>query len=457
MRIPLPNGPAVGDSSAAEDLPSGASGVELEAVVQRLTSEARKSQFLLQVSDVLASSSEYRDCLQQFAGLTVPALADLCMIDVLVDGAIVRMATAHAEPEAAPVLAEFQASYPPDPNGQHPAAVAIRRGASAFAPEMGDDFLRRTTRDQRHFELVKQLNFTSYMCAPLAARGRALGAITLVSTSPARRYAASDLALTEELARRASIVIDNVRLFEERTRIAQALQAALLPPALPTIPSLELAAVYRAAGEGNTVGGDFYDVFEIGRGAWATVIGDVAGTGPEAAAVTGLVRHALRAAGLRHRDPVSMLQTANTMLAEAEHRSDEQFCSACCVVVRPGATTTITVASAGHCAPLLLRADGRVEDLECIGELLGISERIELRPVRARLATGDRLVLYTDGLTEARDRSGRLYAEHGLLEHLSARAGARPDHLLRDLLADVERFSEGYHRDDLAMLVIGPS
>jgi PAS domain S-box-containing protein len=421
---------------------------------EHLASEARAHAFLLRVSEVLWSSRDYGECLRQLTALTVPELADICLIDVLVDGDIVRMATAHSWPEAGPVLAEFEAEYPPDPSGAHPAAVAIRSGTSTHAEEMPDDFLRRTCRDERHFQLVKQLGFQSYMCAPLTARGRALGAITLVSTDPARRYGARDLALVEELARRAGLVIDNVRLLEERTRIAQALQSALLPPTLPAVPGLELAAAYRAAGEGNTVGGDFYDVFDLGADAWAAVIGDVAGTGAAAAAATGIVRHALRASGLRDRDPAVMLQTANTMLTERRNPDDEQFCSACCLIIKPGVVTRLDIASAGHCPPVLIRADGEIAELDTPGGLLGIQPQFRAAIRQEALEPGDRLVLFTDGLTEARDAAGRFYGDERLHTALRAAAGLSAQAMVDSLLSDVTAFSNGKHRDDLALLVV---
>jgi serine phosphatase RsbU (regulator of sigma subunit) len=305
--------------------------------------------------------------------------------------------------------------------------------------------------------LVKQLNFTSYMCAPLSARGRALGALTLVSTHADRRYGAVDLELAEEVARRASLVIDNARLLHEQTRIARALQSALLPPSLPTINGLQLSACYRAAGEGNTVGGDFYDVFDLGRGAWAAVIGDVSGTGPEAAAITGLVRHALRASGLSDRDPASMLRTANTMLATHDKGTGERFCSACVAVIRMGTPVRIVLASAGHCPPVVLRAAGGAEVLTCEGGLLGISGELDIRSRRATLGPGDRLLLHTDGLTEARDQEGRFYGEERFAKALVAGASAAPEALVASLLADVEEFSTGEHTDDLAVLVLGPN
>ena len=139
----------------------------------------------------------------------------------------------------------------------------------------------------------------SLIVAPLASQGQVVGALWLGISASGRRYDVDDLMLVEELARRAALAVENARLYEDRRRVADTLQASLLPPTLPSVPGVDVGAAYRASGEGNDIGGDFYDVFEIGGGAWAAVIGDVCGKGTGAAALTGLARHTLRAAALR--------------------------------------------------------------------------------------------------------------------------------------------------------------
>src|SRR5216684_7891933 len=132
---------------------------------------------------------------------------------------------------------------------------------------------------------------TSALVVPMVARQRTLGAITLVSSTEGRHFDAGDLAKAEELGRRAGLAVDNARLYSERSRVAQTLQASLLPRALPHIPGIELASRFRPAGEGLEVGGDFYDVFPAAGGNWMAVIGDVCGKGAEAAGLTALARY----------------------------------------------------------------------------------------------------------------------------------------------------------------------
>src|SRR5207248_11443603 len=152
--------------------------------------------------------------------------------------------------------------------------------------------------------------FSSLMIVPLAARGRTLGALTLVAAESGRHYGPADLAVAEDLARRAAQAVDNARLFTQQRHIARTLQESLLPPKLPEIPGVEVAARYEAAGLGTEVGGDFYDLFET-DGEWGVVMGDVCGKGPEAAAVTGLARYTIRAAAMRERSPSRILGILN--------------------------------------------------------------------------------------------------------------------------------------------------
>ena len=266
---------------------------EVEIDARRRAEEVQR--FFAETSAVLSSSLAYPESFEQVGRLCVPFLADLCLIDVADEHGVRRLAAVHADPDKAALVAELEDRYEPDPYGAHPAASVVRGGRPEVAASMSDDFLRTTTRDARHLDIVKQLELTSYMCVPLEARGRTLGALTLVSSGSGRSFGPADLVLAEEFARRAGLALDNARLYSERDHVARALQSSLLPPSLPEIPGAKVTARYRAAGEGNEVGGDFYHVFQVDREAWWFVIGDVSGKGPEAAAIAGLAPHLARA------------------------------------------------------------------------------------------------------------------------------------------------------------------
>jgi sigma-B regulation protein RsbU (phosphoserine phosphatase) len=292
------------------------------------------------------------------------------------------------------------------------------------------------------------------MAVPLVCRDRVLGAITLVASTSGRHYTKEDLRLAEDLAVRAAFPIDNARLYEERARVAQTLQESLLPPDLPDIPGTELAARYHAAVETAEVGGDFYDMFEAGPRTWGVALGDVSGKGVDAAAVTSLARHTLRAAALSSRQPSDILTILNTALFEqTEH---DRFCTAVYGVIRPRfGRLEVTVACAGHPPPYIVRSDGTVEALSCEGTLLGIVEEMDLADATVELGFGDKLVFYTDGVIEARSDDGRMFGESEfkrLLAETATRGVAAAADLITNAVID---YQNGRPRDDVALVVVG--
>jgi serine phosphatase RsbU (regulator of sigma subunit) len=412
--------------------------------------------FLAETSALLSWSLDYPESYERLARLCVPFLADLCLIDVADDGGIRRRAAVHADAEQAEFVHMLETKFAPDPYGPHPAASVVHGGSSEMAAELTDEYLRATTRSEEHFQVVKALDFTSYMCVPLTARGRNLGALTLVSAGSGRRFDSSDLALAEELARRAGLALDNARLFAERDHVARALQSSLLPPLLPSIPGVHLAARYRAAGEGNEVGGDFYDVFQVGRSAWTLVLGDVSGKGPEAAAIAGLARHTLRAVAMQQRAPRRLLAALHETLAHGEGHGE--FCTVCCALLqsspqRPG-LARLTIACAGHPPPVVRRADGSVELATSTGPLLGLPLRqMRFRQQTFDLAAGDTVVMYTDGVTEAHHRTQQLFGEERLMETIRT-APADVDGVADSILDAVISYGPSDPRDDVAVIVL---
>ena len=192
-----------------------------------------------------------------------------------------------------------------------------RGGVTEFVPEITEEMLVAGIPDPDQLALVRKLDLRSIIIAPLRARTRTFGTITLANSGSSRLFEQADVQLAEELARRAATSIDNARLYTERTHIAHTLQARLLPARLPEIPGAVLAARYRAAGELNEVGGDFYDVFPRSADEWAMVVGDVSGKGPEAAAVTALARYTLRAGALDDDAPEKALRRLNVAMRTA--------------------------------------------------------------------------------------------------------------------------------------------
>jgi serine phosphatase RsbU (regulator of sigma subunit) len=288
--------------------------------------------------------------------------------------------------------------------------------------------------------------------APMVARGRTLGTIALSSFSE-RTFDDDDVRVIRELARRASFAVDNARLFGESSYIATKLQQSLRPPHRPEIPGVEIAARFRPAGETNDVGGDFYDIFVRGPDEWAITIGDVCGKGADAAAVTSLARHTLRATAMRGDDsPDELLRTLNrAMLAEGPLAY--QFCTVALASFSAGGDfTRARVSSGGHPLPIVLRSDGTVEAVGEPGTLLGVVPDPDLACTELELYRGDTVVFYTDGITEARTADGMI-GFSGLLSAVRDCAGcaaAEVAALIEQRLLDSDTTEL---RDDVALVV----
>jgi sigma-B regulation protein RsbU (phosphoserine phosphatase) len=230
--------------------------------------------------------------------------------------------------------------------------------------------------------------------------------------------------------------------------IARELQQGLLPPRLPDIPGFDVAALYRPAGEINEVGGDFYDAFPTPKG-WMVVIGDVAGQGARAAALTGLARVTLRSVGQLTGDPVRAAEQLNVALRDQPEMS---LCTAACLLLgTEGDAQTATTVSCGHPLPTLRRA-GRTVPLGRPGTLAGAFDHGEWPVDTVRLEPGDEIVLYTDGVFDTVGRDGRL-GEKRLEELLaSGPPGAGP--LVAHVEAALQAFQAGPQADDTAIVVL---
>jgi serine phosphatase RsbU (regulator of sigma subunit) len=409
----------------------------------------QRAAFLAHAGEILDSSLDYRQTLFRVARLAVPDIADWCSISMLDErGRMYRLAIAHSDPvkdRLAQELIEREALPGDAPAG---AASVMLTGRSQLVEDFADVLLTRSLHDPRSHEIVRELGLGSTISVPLVARGRTLGAITLVSAGRFR-FDATDVAFAEALARRAAVSIDNARISTEYARIAHTLQAGLLPQPLPAIPGLELAARYRPAGELNEVGGDFYDVYLRATGEWLVAIGDVTGHGAEAAATTALIRYTLRAAALRPSPTHTLLEELNRAMLE-QHAG---HCTVALVAIRsaePG-RAAITVCLAGHPPPVLLGAGGEVAEVGTPGTMLGFVPDPTLVEVPVDLGPGDTLLLYTDGLTDAASvRTDR----DQLLRWLGAHPVETLDGFLTRLEAAAIRTPGVRPLDDIALLAL---
>ena len=243
---------------------------------------------------------------------------------------------------------------------------------------------------------------------------------------------------------------------ERVQRLATTLQRSLLPPRLPEVPGAEVASHYHTAST-DEVGGDFYDLFPLAGGRWGVFLGDVSGKGAGAAALTSLTRYTLRAASVYDPDPPAVLANLNTVLTHENQGDDPRFCTVVFGLLTPGEHgCSLTLAAGGHPPALLLRANGTAEYRPTPGgQLVGLLPDARFAVTTVRLAPGDTLLLYTDGLTEARtDDSGGRYGEEALLAFAGELAPAGASDAVAAVTGLLDGFGEGLD-DDTAVLALG--
>jgi PAS domain S-box-containing protein len=391
--------------------------------------EVKRAEFaqrlLARVGELLASSTDYQRMLHGLASLTVPEFADWCTVNVPdADGTVEQVAVAQVDGSQPDPLVELRASHPVRTKDDHPVANALRTGEPAV------------------------IDSGSRIVVPMSAGGRSVGALDFGNGASARRFHREDVRLASEIGRRAGIAVDNARLAEERAEVARVLQEGLMPRALPHMPGWETAAVYQPAGEVNAVGGDFYDAFEIDRG-WMVLVGDVMGRGAAAASLTALARHTIRTAGTLTGDPCRALELLDEALRA---RGETALCTAAILILPRTETDPIPVeiVVAGHPLPLLLRG-GEIIEAGRPGPLLGAFATSAWEPASIELHADDQLVLYTDGVIEARGESER-FGEARLRAEL---AGAdRPLAAIGRVTAALESFLGDEPDDDVALVAI---
>ncbi|GAA3654607.1 SpoIIE family protein phosphatase [Streptomyces chitinivorans] len=401
--------------------------------------------FVLEASTQIGRDLNFHDSLHRLAELSVPELAPMSAVDVLDGGRLTRIAA---------FAAGERGGRWPQPSGRS----ALRPDGETVARVLATGVTEVARRVPPSPGPWRELGVTGYVCVPLSWRGAPFAVLTLLFTGE-RPLQGRTVALAEELARRTAVIAHNARQYTERVELARDLQAGLLLPEPPAVPGAEVATCYRPAGEGLDVGGDFYDVFPLGGGRWAFMIGDVCGRGASAATVTGLVRHTARAVARLVEDPARAVAEVNTALLEGV-RHGSAFVTLVYGRMTPGKDgLEVELVRAGHVPPLVRRGGRRVEEVAAGGMLLGVVPDPAVRTARLTLRPEETLFLVTDGFTEARSADGRFLGEEGLAAAL-ARAGredgAGARELLDEVVASVDRFSDAAapSGDDSAALVV---
>ncbi|WP_018656034.1 PP2C family protein-serine/threonine phosphatase [Actinomadura flavalba] len=395
---------------------------------------------LAEASLQMGASLDITETLRHVSRIAVPAVAEGCLIHLRTDGELSCVAVAHVDARRRSAL---PAPGPVDP--------ALGRVLAAAGRRTGTSRLEGPVLATAPFDALGGGALAAVTVTPLRARGRALGTVTFLYGTAAG--AMPDIAFLDDLGHRAALAIDNASLYEQRRRHVISLQEHLLPPSLPDVPGVALGACYRVADPGLEVGGDFYDAVPGPAGGTSLMVGDVCGRGAQAAAMTGLARHTLRTLLEDGAPAEAALSRLNRSLINA---AASRFMTAVVASVTPdGDGLAVRHVNAGHPAPVVLRADGTVEFWHDPGVLLGVLDDVTYEPAARRLGPGDTLVLYTDGLTEARATGGGFF-EAVLPERLAALAGLDAATLAARLVEDAVAF-RGEGSDDIAVLVAQPA
>jgi PAS domain S-box-containing protein len=342
--------------------------------------QRERLEFLAEMNSALNASSTTRDVMVNVTRAAVPRLGDWCTIHVLADDgrSAPDVEVAHVDPAMVRYARELQERFPYDPDAPGGVPAVIRSGATEFYPDISDDVTAALELDDEVRDLVAGLRLRSAIAVAMKKRGRVLGALQFVASNDSRHYTTDDVALAETLAGRVASSIENLRLHEREHDIAHTLQRSLLPDELPELPGVDTAVRYWPHGTASEVGGDFYDVFALDEpGRFAVVLGDVCGTGPAAAALTGLARHTIRDSAWHGDDHAEVLASLNRAVRRAATNS---FLT--CVYATldtTGDDVGLVVANGGHPLAVHVGSDGAAE-LGAHGTLLGPVDSVDVTP-----------------------------------------------------------------------------
>ena len=425
--------------------------VSVSEDVTEAKSAERGQRLLAEIGGLSATAAEPEEILAGLVELLVPDWAEWCEVALPRRDGIETVAVAHADPEQAALgrgLRERRPSRPDLPGGL---AEVLRSGAPIHLEAIGEEEVDSVAQDPDHAEALRALGLRSMVVVPLRAGPQPIGALVLSSSRP-HRFGARELALAEEVGRRAGFTYRNAQLYAERAEIAATLQGSLLPRPLPSLDGWDVASFYRPVGEANDVGGDFYEGWRDGD-TWTVVVGDVAGKGARAAALTSLGRHTLRAAARLTGSAAEAFAELNAALAAEPELS---LCTAVAVrlpVVPADGRAVARIACAGHPRPVLLRG-GEARWVEASGPMLGSFPDLEWEEHELPLEPGDVLLLYTDGVLDVVGANGERFGEERLLETMASASGAYAGSALATLDAALDAFTGVPLRDDSAAVAI---
>jgi GAF domain-containing protein len=470
--VPVGDDPAVGaltlgwpversfddvDEVAMLELLGALAGQALERARLFAASSRAQSQLALlaEVSRRLGASLDVETTLGSVLGALVPAVADTAAVHLYADGELSVVAIRHRDPlgEAAMrSLIARDSRRPPDPTLMR----AVVAGEVTLMSDVPPEVVTDQADDDEHRRLLDALDVRSGVVLPLASSDGAVGTIALTMTSASgRRFTDDDVEFLADVAGRAGTAIGHAVAHRARIEIAETLQQSLLPPSLPTLPGLEVASIYRPM-PGGRVGGDFFDVFPLGTGGdrFGLLIGDVAGKGVHAAALTARIRYTVRALAPRLAGAADVVAHCNAAVHDTT--LPERFATLVYAVVDTSrAPVVVDLVIAGHPEPVLWSRTG-LERISPTGPVVGLFPDGEWHTTRVELEPGRTLILFTDGLTEARSPSGAFLP--ALIESsLSTGQSFAAAGVVAALVSALDAAGGGEARDDLAILALSPA
>jgi serine phosphatase RsbU (regulator of sigma subunit) len=430
---------------------SCAQAVDRVRALERSRLATERLAFLADASAELGRTLDFRETLTALARLVVPRLADWASVEILEDGELSVVAVAHVDPEKVAFAKAFRERYPTDPDAPAGVPQVIRTGVSELYPLISEDQLAESAVDDEHLAMIRSLQIRSALVVPLTGRRGTFGALSLVAAESGRLYDAADLSFAEDLAARASVAVENAQAYSQQsgrlaaiTRVAEAAQHAILAPMPKQLGAVRLSASYVSAARDALVGGDMYEAIER-DGAVRLLIGDVRGKGLEAVRMATVVLGHFRSAAVECDDLAGLARQVDGRLRP--YLGDEDFVTA--LIAEVAADGTCSIVTCGH-PPAMLAENGAIRAVGAEDSLpLGLGA--DPAPVTVRLKPGARLLLYTDGILEAREPGGRFVQLGDVLGPLAE--GNALDTVLPGVLDALLAVVGGNLGDDLALVV----
>jgi serine phosphatase RsbU (regulator of sigma subunit) len=421
-------------------------GEERERALDAERAASRQLRALYEISRSFAQSLSLESTLTAVASTIV----DVLDVDVAVLGMpderrdfLVPRATKVADPQLDEVIHTLLGR--PLPFGAQPLQRLFRLGEPFRLTPRAVGRMDERTAALRPF---LQRGWTGAV-VPIATPAEVLASLTILSLRPGSPVTDETVEQARAIAGQAALAIDNARLYQQQKEFADTMQRSLLPRSHPELAGLEIGDAYESSARVE-VGGDVYDYAELPDGRLAVVLGDVTGHGIEAAADMAMAKFVFRSLAREHPDPGEFLRAANEVVVG--EIAPGKFITMVYLAI-DAAAGEVVGAGAGHPPPRIVRADGCVEALEVQGLVLGIEAAQEYEQVREPLEVGDAVVLYTDGVLEAR-REGELYGFERLDTLLSEQRERPAQEIAQAVLRDCRAFAEGELADDCAVVVV---